>query len=150
MIQRAIVILVALCASCADPRQVSYEHAIDRELDRYVFERPIDQVWPELVAVLAEHGYAIHETVPIEGRTVISDLVPDIGGVDHGYRALVRVIRLDRARYRIRIELQYTRDGAVDIESPDVIGRPTQRMTWKLIERVEPARAAKILDRLTT
>jgi hypothetical protein len=148
MMQRWILLFAMLCA-CADPQQVSYENSLDREIQRFAFHRPIAEVWPELVGLLGEHGFVVHEAQPVEDRTVISDLRLDAGSSRTGYRAVVRVIRVDRSSYMVRIDRQYdSGNGSVDMESPNTAGRPTQVLIWSLIERVEPATATKILERL--
>ena len=144
----AVLLLAILYCGCTDPKHRSYEHSIDREIDRFVFRRPIAEAWPELVGVLAENGFVLHEERPVEDRTLFSDLRPS-GDGPSGYRAVVRVIRIDRASYKIRVDQQFTSsDGTKQMEPHDVGGRPVPTMMWTLIERVEPARAAKILEGL--
>jgi hypothetical protein len=136
------------CAACTDPVQHSYENAQQREIEAFTFRRPLALVWPEVVSVLAENGFRLHEKLPVEDRTLTSELNPDFEGATNGYRALVRVIRIDGWRYKLRIELQYQHGEHRSIESPNTMGRRAQRMSWAVIERSEPAKAAQILERL--
>lgn len=143
------LLAIAVCCGCYhDPQQLSYENALDREIASFTFQRPIEEVWPEVIAVLADNGFVVHEPRPVEGRTVVSDLNPTIAGSKEGYRALVRVIRLDRHSYKIRIDKQYESGDHRTLESWNVVGRPVQTLNWMLIERAEPARATKILAKL--
>jgi hypothetical protein len=146
-----VAAVVAAGVGCADPEQISYENSLQREIDRFEFRRPLEEVWPEVVGLLAEDGFVVRETSPVEGRTVVSELRPDHAGLERGYRALVRVNRTSRDRYKVRIQLQYeSREGDEvrrSIEPWNVAGRPAQRLTWTLMERAEPARTAKILEK---
>ena len=145
---RYMLALAVCCACYHDPEQLSYENALDREIATFTFQRPIEEVWPEVIAVLAENGFAVHETRPVEDRTVVSDLNPDTTGSKNGYRALVRVIRLDRRNYKIQINKQYESGEHKTLESWNVGGRPVQTLNWMVIERAEPTRASKILAKL--
>jgi hypothetical protein len=119
-----------------------------QELEAFVFRRPIGEVWPELIGVLAEHGYALSVAEPVEGRTLETSFKPAIVGE---YRMLVRVNRLDGARYRLSVEKQYRHLGdagvELSIESHDVDNERVD-MLWSLIERVEPERAIEMTQRV--
>lgn len=104
---------------------MNHENSLEREIQRFAFRRPIVEVWPELITVLGERGYTVRETVPVEDRTVISELRPETGFETAGYRVLIRVNRVDRARYKIRLELQFTGDdGVVSMDLRTCSGAP--------------------------
>jgi hypothetical protein len=141
----AFVLLGAFGVACNDPEQDQYENRLHRELDAFEFERPIEEVWPELIQVLAEDGYVLDQKTPVEGRTLATELKPDAHG---GYRVLVRVIRRNQQRYRIQLERQYEHNGQKTIEDWNVMGTPTDRLEGALVERTEPERAAQIKEDL--
>lgn len=141
----AFVLIVAFGVACNDPEQEQYENRFHREMDAFEFERPIEEVWPELVQVLGEDGYVLGQKTPVEDRTLETSLKAESYG---GYRVLVRVIRRDQKRYRIQLQRQYEHEGKKSIEPWNVSGTPMDRLTGTLIERTEPERAAQIKDDL--
>ena len=141
----AFMLIVAFGVACNDPEQHQYENRLHRELDAFEFERPIEEVWPELIQVLSEDGYVLDQKTPVEDRTLETSLKADPYG---GYRVLIRVIRRNPQRYRIQLERQYEHNGQKSIEEWNVSGTPTDRLKGTLIERTESERAARIKDDL--
>ena len=61
-------VLFALSVSvtaCGDPIERSYENTVDREASAFEYERPIGEVWPEILALLDEHGFPLDQKEPV-------------------------------------------------------------------------------------
>lgn len=141
----AFVLMAAFGVACNDPEQQQYENRFHREMEAFEFERPIEEVWPELIQVLSEDGYVLDQKTPVEGRTLETSRREESHG---GYRILVRVTRRNQQRYQIQLERQYEYNGQKSIEEWNVTGTPTDRLEVRLIERTEPERAAQIKEDL--
>jgi hypothetical protein len=138
--------------ACNDPVQTNYENERHREIEAFEFHRPLAVVWRELIAVLAEDGFTLSEQLPVEDRTVETVLRAERDGRS-GYRVLVRVLRSSKDRFKLSLHRQYQSVDAAGhesrtIEEWNVSGHPQDQLVWTLIERMEPERAAPILEHL--
>lgn len=148
----AVALGLALLLGCYDRTQHQYENNLHREIEAFEFHRPIAEVWRELIAVLAEDGFTLNEQLPVEDRTVETALRAE-SSPRSGYRVLVRVLRTGKDRFKISLLRQYQSDAgdagvSRSIEDWNVTGKPGDRLAWTLIERMEPQRAAAIVERL--
>jgi len=120
------------------------------ELETWVYERPIAEVWPVVVSVLAESGYELAEKDPAEGKTLETSFKPAHPGE---YRILVNVVRLDAKRYRVLFDRQYRHkdeDGGVTltVEAKNAGEMEAVELAWRVAERAEPARALEAQSRV--
>lgn len=141
---RSVAVFVVL-AGCNETIQRSHEHSRHLDIEAYEFRRPLNEVWPKLVEILGEYGYALRAP-PAEGVTIPSDLRRAGPG---GYRVLTHVVRTDALHFKIRLRHQYEsveQDGTLthSAEAWNVSGNPTDPVLWALIERVDPATAADL------
>lgn len=142
-------ILLALSVSvtaCEDPVHRSYENSVDREVTAFEYKRPIREVWPELLALLDEHGFPLDEKEPVEGRTLFTARKPTYPGA---YRVLVRVNRINAKRFRVSFQKQYLHvedDGQEkkSIEPSNSADHEAHDLEWQLAERAEPERFAEL------
>jgi hypothetical protein len=139
------------CESAEEARYgATYESARRHEIDAFEFERPIAEVWPELLNLLSEAGYPLDQKTPVEGRTLETPFKPALGPGE--YRFLVRVNRIDQKRYRIALDKQYRHydDGsaALELEKHEADTDRTH-VLWSLIERTEPARFSELQKRVS-
>ena len=144
-----LVFFVVFLSACVDPVERSYENTVDRESRAFEYRRHIREVWPELLALLDEHGFPLDAKEPVEGRTLFSARKPSMSGE---YRLLVRVNRVDAKRFRVSIHKQHiTRetDGSekMTVEPPNSADHEAFDIERELVERVEPARYAEIQKR---
>jgi hypothetical protein len=142
-----LFIVVALSA-CYDPVERSYENTVDREASAFEYRRPIREVWPELLALLDEHGFPLDAKEPVEGKTLLTARKPTYPGE---YRIMVRINRVDAKRFRVSIHKQYIHleDGGehTSIEPTNSADHEAHDIEWQLVERAEPARFAEIQRR---
>jgi hypothetical protein len=140
-----LVCLVVALSACYDPVERSYENAVDREASAFEYRRPIREVWPELVALLDDHGFPLDAKEPIEGKTLLTARKPAMAGE---YRIMVRVNRLSAKRYRVSFHKQFIaqEDGGerTSIEPANSADREAHDLEWQLIERAEPERFAEL------
>ena len=142
-------ILVALSVSvtaCEDPVHRSYENSVDREVSAFEYKRPLREVWPELLALLDEHGFPLDQKEPVEGQTLFTARKPAMVG---DYRVMVRVNRINAKRFRVSFHKQYLHvedDGQEkkSIEPSDSADHEAHDLEWQLAERVEPERFAEL------
>ena len=126
--------------------EIAYAEAIAREVDGFEFTRPPAEAWPEILAVLAERGFPIAESTPVESRTLESPFKE----VSHGaQRILLRVTRIDAGRWKLSVQMQYRFDvnGRPQL-SIDDRDREAVEIGWRIIQRVEAARASEISARV--
>lgn len=153
--RRPLLALIVLVTACYDRAERSYENHVDREVDAFEYQRPIAEVWPEILAVLTEHGYVLDAPAPVEGRTLMTELKPDAtlagNGATSGYRVLVRVNRIDASKFRLSIKKQWVTDGdggeKAEMEPPNSADREAWMIAWTIAERVQPAQFAEIQAR---
>jgi hypothetical protein len=142
------VFLVIALSACYDPVERSYENTVDRETSAFEYRRPLREVWPELLALLDDHGFPLDAKDPIEGRTLLTARKPAMVGE---YRVMVRVNRVNARRYRISIHKQYIaqEDGGerMSIEPSNSADHEAHDLEWQLIERAEPDQFAEIQRR---
>lgn len=152
----AVVLSTGACAGgcCGSAEVANYEQAERsaklHEMETYVYERPIAEAWPEIVAVLGEFGYTLAEKTPVEGRTLETSFKTAYPGE---YRILVRVTRLDAKRWRLNFDRQFRSteaDGgaSLTIEAKDAGEMEATEIAWRVVERVEPARALEMEKRV--
>ena len=142
-------ILTALSVSitaCEDPIHRNYENSVDREATAFEYRRPLHEVWPELLALLDEHGFPLDQKEPVEGKTLFTARKPASVG---DYRVMVRVNRLNAKRYRVSFRKQYIsqEDNGTEkmsVEPPNSADREAHELEWQLAERVEPERFAEL------
>lgn len=91
-----LVFILASLSACYDPVERSYENTVDREASAFEYRRPIREVWPELRALLDEHGFPLDAKEPVEGKTLLTARKPTYPGE---YRIMVRINRVDAKRF---------------------------------------------------
>lgn len=143
-----LVFIVVALSACYDPVERSYENTVDREASGFEYQRPLRDVWPELIALLDEHGFPLDAKYPVEGRTLLTARKATYPGE---YRILVRIHRVSAERFRVSFKKQYIsqEDGGekTSIEPANSSDREAHDLEWQLIERVEPARFAELQRR---
>lgn len=149
--RRPLLALIVLVTACYDRAERSYENQVDREVDAFEYHRPIGEVWPEILAVLTEHGYVLDAPAPVEGRTLMTELKPDGAlagdGATSGYRVLLRVNRIEANKFRLSIKRQYVSGEQTELEPPNSADREQWMIAWTIAERVQPAQFAEIQAR---
>ncbi len=136
----AALLLFALGAltmlGCGALRAASARQAhINEQMQNYTYEKSLDQIWPEARALLFEAGYQVRDTG--EGSTTLeTEWSRSEGG--SVVRYLVQGIELDGGKAQVRFNSQAkTKDGSAG-------GGRDYSMEWRLVQRVEPTRAARI------
>ena len=114
-----------------------------RDSESYEYTRPIGEVWPELVGLLKDKGYALAETAPVEGKTLETPW-RDQGRCKQRYQ--VRATRIDTKRYTLHMWLAQECDNGQGMQAT---GEPIRAwdLEVELIERVDPTHAAEIRKR---
>lgn len=137
---RVLPVLFALSAlSCLSPRDV----LIHKELDAWVYDKPIEAVWPVLRAYVFEQGY--QSGVATEPGVYILETAERRQG-DSGSRLMATGEVFADGRCRIRIHVQTINYAS---KSPSWSG---SRSTWherELVQRVEPERWKAVQDAAT-
>jgi hypothetical protein len=143
-----LVFIVVALSACYDPVERSYENTVDREVSGFEYRRPIREVWPELLVLLAEHGFPLDAKEPVEGRTLFTARKTAYPGE---YRVMVRINRIDARRFRVSILKQFidVEDGGerTQIEPRNSADREAHDIEWQLVERAEPGRFAELQRR---
>ena len=120
---------------CGALRAASARQAhINEQMQNYTYEKPLTDIWPEARAMLFETGYQVRDTG--EGsKTLETEWSRSEGGTLVRY--LIQGIETDgKAQVRFNRQAK-TKDGSAG-------GGRDYDMEWKLVQRVEPERAAKI------
>jgi hypothetical protein len=129
-----LLLLMALgCAStCAGSARDEFIFANART---WVFERPMDEVYQRLRELVAESGY----DMPADGKPAVATVFSSWNGK---IRSLVRFIPLSANRFRVQLQYNLKSTGSDGHET--VSTDDDEHLLWKLIQRAEPERAARI------
>lgn len=108
---------------------------INAQLQDYTYEKSLSDVWPEARAILFESGYQVRDN-DAGSRTLETEWTRSEGGTVVRY--LVQGNEVDANKSQVRFTRQAkTKDGSTG-------GGRDFDLEWRLVQRVEPTRAAKI------
>lgn len=129
---------VALCFSCADSGSMARSDYLEEQRESFVFQAPPDKIFAEVQRLLAEEGYQLEGTATQAVNGVSTPWKQENVGSS---QFQVRFIPLARGGHFVHIvHLKRYDDGEIN----------RYRWThteWELVQRVEPDRAAEILQR---
>lgn len=107
---------------------------INEQMQDYSYAKPLAAIWPDARSMLFEEGYQVRG----EGTTNLeTEWKRDEGGTSVRY--LVQGIELE-GKTQVRFSRQAREQGGESAAARDFA------MEWKLVQRVEPERAAKIRE----
>jgi hypothetical protein len=119
------VFLAMSCATdCGNRSQNLYVFGRART---WIFERPMDDVYQQLRALVAADG----RDLPADGKPAVAAVFSTWKG---GIRHSVRFVPLSDKRFRAQLQYHLESGGAQDDEN----------ILWQLIQRAEPERAAAV------
>lgn len=147
----AIVALLIVCSGgCGDcvARQVRSDY-IEQRTRTLVYEQPRQDLWRQVVELLAERGFVMPAETPAAGVTIFSEWVQ----TEHGRSRLqVRIEALSDRRHTVRVEERYEGDPRGGEPVPGTASPQSERpsverrldLEWVLFERVDPAQALEM------
>lgn len=142
----AVVALLMLgsggCGDCA--ARGAYHDHVRHRTEAQVYEQPREELWRQVVELLAERGFALPAETPVAGVTIASDWMQTEYGRQ---RMQVRLEALSDQRHIVRIESRYEADPVPGAASPKSERPALERqldLEWMLFERVDPARALEV------
>ena len=132
----ALAALCLLAFGCAAMRAASARNAyIKEQTEKFVYDKPLEQVWPEARVMLFEAGYQVKDTG--EGATTLETEWK----YDSGSKYRYLVMGLDQGgKCQVRFTKAYQSGG----KHKSTGSSRDWSMEFRLIKRVEPKQAAKI------
>ena len=134
-----VLAMLTLAAGCLTPRDL----LINKELDAWVYVKPVEAVWPELRAFVFDQGYQATSRQDM-GTWVLETAERRQG--DSGSRLMATAEVFADGRCRVRIHVQ-----SIDYasKSPAWSGGRSLYFERQLIQRVEPERYKAVVDAAT-
>lgn len=133
-----ISLSVALCFSCTDSGSTARYHYLQEQREAFVFQAPPEKIFAEVQRLLAEEGHPLEGTVAQAVTGVSTPWKQENVGSS---QFQVRFIPLERGGHFVHI-VHLTR-----FDSGEINRLRWTDMEWELVQRVEPDRAAEILQR---
>ena len=143
--------LVASLLACASMKAASAkQNYIHSQTSKHVYDKPCQQVWPDARSMLFELGYSVKDTGEGTARTVETEWKTErhssTSSNYYSNRYLVQGIQ--KGENGEKCKVRFTRNTRQS--DGDVTSSRDLDMEWKLLQRVNPSRAAAIQSEAET
>ncbi len=139
-----LIILSLTLISCAAMRTDTIrQDSIHRQVRDYVYNKPIDQVWPYVRQMLFHRGYQVRHAdrhQPDDGYTIETEWL-ETGADPNRWRSRYLVQGIDVDATHCKLLISRSTEASV---SGQLSGSRDFETEWALIREVEPDRAEQI------